>query len=254
MDSRVFTSQDGMQTDFHGQHTLGATDDAPTLLGIAHRYRTFDFAESDAAGLLTNGHLHKLSFYWLTQTKRRSRHWLFALAPHLSVSSNQLQQPDLIEHDAWQLHGRLQWRRQWRQDLWLSLGLCIDDRLTDYRAYPMVAANWRPSDALHFDVGFPTTRIALHPSDTWRLQINLDAAGGEWRVYDKASATYSDFHFRAWRAELGMTANLASGDQIGLFWGREFRRRWRYALSDGATETGTGESAALVSLRLARSW
>jgi len=214
-----------------------------------HRYRTISFdARMPRADF--NGDVHEVELglhAWRTAGPHRRT---LTLRPGIAVSSNVLKNPAALNSKA--LGGRFQWFEYIAQTAsvnWL-LGLGIDDRFGEYRAYPLAGLTWEPHPGTSLQLAYPDTRIIQRLTATTTLSLNVAPDGGEWRVHNKSMEKEADFHWENWRTTFAMRWTQPRGWGIELQGGMLFHQAMRVPLENGVTLATELDDAAFASFAL----
>ncbi|TQV72699.1 hypothetical protein FKG94_18600 [Exilibacterium tricleocarpae] len=227
--------------------------------GFAHRYRAYEFEETQAPGsgadqLQTNGDVHQLSVRRQWRQERGDAGWLAGVAPLLSVSSNLLKNPDAIGSDAWQVHGYAEYRRRLDRNWQWLLGACADDRFDHYRIYPLAGLIWQPNADWELRLAFPDSRIQFTPAPRWQLYLSAAPNGAAWQVYNEELDQLSRLRYRSWRLRFGALWQVGRQWQVGAEWGADTERKFDFRRTAGDRQSTAADTARYGALRVTWRW
>ena len=212
-----------------------------TSVGFDYRYTILGF--EGAARPDTNGHLHSIIVPITGRDDRQDRTVEYYLAPALSVSSNALKNPDLIDADALQLRAGL-WYRKAVDDrqAWFA-GLRADYRFGPYRLYPVAGYCWKPDDTWQFQLAFPDFSITRYFTGGVSIGLFASPDGNRWHVFNKDKTRQSDFAYNAIVSGISVDwqINRSVGLSIGII--SHSRRRLSYLDETGISQETSASSA-----------
>ena len=212
-----------------------------TSVDFDYRYTILGF--DGAARPDSNGHLHAIIVPITGRDDRQDHTLVYYLAPALSVSSNALKDPDLIDADALQLRAGL-WYRKAVDDrqAWFA-GLRADYRFGPYRLYPVAGYCWKPDDMWQFQLALPDFSITGHLTDAISVDLFVSPDGNRWHVFNKDKTRQSDFAYNAIVSGISLDwqLNQSVGLSIGII--SHSRRRFSYLDETGTTQDTSANSA-----------
>ena len=227
---------------------------AINFFGFSHKYKAFDFGETQQSALQTNGHLHQLMARWYLSSKEGRRQWTFGLAPLLSVSSNQLKKVDRINRDSWQLHGFFEYRIALDKQSHWFFGACIDDRFDHLKLYPLLGVSGSLNNQLDFKLAYPDSSIGIKIAPRWRFTASVSPAGNKWEVYNEALARHSLFQYRGWQGKLTLFWQPEKDWRLSAEFGKEFQRRFKFSQVVTDRRVVDAESAEYLAINIAWYW
>ena len=117
-------------------------------IGLNFQYTIIDV--DDSITPMSNGHLHSWDFPVSWHLQKPAYTLDYFLAPVLSVSSNVLKNPDLIDSDAMQLWSGVVYKKDISENNAWLIGLRSDHRFGPYRVYPVAGVCWQPDENWRF--------------------------------------------------------------------------------------------------------
>jgi len=195
-----------------------------------------------------NGDLHTLHLAGSWQRPLAGGSLQLAIAPAISVSSNALKNPDVIDEDSVQLWGAALWRGRGPRWDWI-LGVAHDYRFGEARAYPLAGMAWE-GERVSLWATYPDVVLDWSISDSWSASVSVAPDGNQWQAFDRPLERSSDFRRQAWQTELRIAYRWRSGLRLGLAAGRFWDQRWRFDLEDGERLRTDSEDSAYVGLRV----
>ena len=159
------------------------------------QYTIVDF--DDSITPMTNGHLHSWDFPVSFNRKGRDHTIEYYLAPVISVSSNGLKNPDLINSESLQLWaGAIYIKDMNKESAWL-LGLRSDHRFGPYRVYPVAGVCWQPNKDWQLQLALPDFSIRRYFSNGINIRLFAEPDGNKWHVFSADTVNSSDFVYNA---------------------------------------------------------
>lgn len=217
------------------------------------RSMTFDFdyqytivGYDDLVQPMTNGHLHSLGFPVGWRSKGKDFSLDYYLAPVISVSSNALKNPDLLDREALQVWTGLIYTKELsRESSWL-LGFRSDYRFGPYHIYPVAGFCWRPDANWQLQLALPDFSIRRLYSNGIIIKLFAEPDGNKWHVFSEDTTTSSDFFYNAIVTGLSIEWQVNSKLLLELNAIRHSRREFSFTLEDGTTaDTGARSSTGL---------
>jgi len=219
----------------------GSSGEKTTSVDFDYRYTILGF--DGAARPDTNGHLHAIIVPITGRDDRQDHTLVYSLAPALSVSSNALKDPGLLDADALQLRAGL-WYRKAADDrqAWFA-GLRADYRFGPYRLYPVAGYCWKPDDTWQFQLAFPDFSITRHFTGGISVDLVVSPDGNRWHVFNKDKTRDSDFGYNAIVSGISIDwqINRSVGLSIGII--SHSRRRFSYLDETGISQDTSASSA-----------
>lgn len=196
---------------------------------------------------MTNGHLHSLAFPVSWRRKGADYILDYYLAPVISVSSNALKNPELLDREALQLWTGMMYKKNLNQrSAWL-LGFRSDHRFGPYHIYPVAGICWRPDTNWRLQLALPDFSIRRFFSNGINVKLFAEPDGNKWHVFSEDTTSSSDFIYNA------IVTGLSIEWQINPAVWLEFRavkhsgREFSFELEDGTlVETQAQSSTGLA--------
>jgi hypothetical protein len=227
--------------ELHSRLTYSGTQ---SITGFDADYRYSSFQFSSDVSPMTNGHLHSISLpvsHWRSDDTSAVS---FHLVPVLSVSSNVLKDPGLIDQDALQLWtGLIYSHTAGRDNAWF-VGFRSDHRFGPYRAYPVAGYCWRPTARVQLQLAVPDFKIRYHDSNI-SISLSLAPEGNRWHVYNRDKTQSSDFFYSATVATISIAWSLNNSFSFELGISHQANREFSFVTADNTVletdaESGTG--------------
>jgi len=222
--------------------------DSGAALGVGHEYNALDIAQPGLPQPQANGDLHTLHLASQWRTKLAGGDFRVAAAPAVSVSSNALKNPDVLNSDSLQLWGAALYSRPAGGVRW-TVGAARDFRFGEGRLYPVAGIEWQ-NDTVWLRATYPDVQLAWRLSDRWVLKGELGPDGNAWQAFRRDLRREDTFHREAWGAQLGLVHRFGKGLQIGFLAGLHWDQRWQYRLQDGSLASPRGDSSAFLGVHL----
>jgi hypothetical protein len=217
------------------------SDEKTSSVDFDYRYTILGF--DDAARPDTNGHLHSITVPVTGRVDREDRTAVYYLAPALSVSSNALKDPALLDADALQLRAGL-WYRKVIDDkrAWFA-GLRADYRFGSYRLYPLAGYCWKPDPAWQLQLALPDFSITRYFAGGFSIGLFASPDGNRWHVFNKDKTRESDLTYNA--IVSGISVDWQINRSVGLSAGiiSHNRRRLSYLDETGISQETSASSA-----------
>ena len=224
--------------------TTSNKQDHSTAIDFNWQYTIVNLDDSTTA--MTNGHLHSLDFPVSWQRKDSSHTLDYYLAPVISVSSNALKNPDLLDSEALQLWAGMVYKNEMgKKSAWL-LGVRADHRFGPYRVYPVAGVCWQPDANWQLQLALPDFSIRRFFSKGINMRIYAEPDGNKWHVFSDDTTENSDFFYNA------IVTGISLEWQINPTFWLEFSaikhsgRDFSFTLEDGTQhDTGAASSTGL---------
>jgi hypothetical protein len=196
---------------------------------------------------MTNGHLHSWDFPVSWHSKGTDYTLDYYLAPVISVSSNVLKNPDLLDREAMQLWtGMIYNKHMDHESTWL-LGFRSDHRFGTYRLYPVAGFCWRPNADWQLQLVLPDFSIRRSFSNGINIKLFASPDGNKWHVFNKETTRNSDFFYNAIVSGLTVEWLINSTVSLELNVVEHLRRRFSFVLDDGTLiETNARSSTGVA--------
>ena len=231
--------------------TTSNKQDHSTAIDFNWQYTIINLDDSTTA--MTNGHLHSLDFPVSWQRKDSSHTLDYYLAPVISVSSNALKNPDLLDSEALQLWAGMVYKNEMgKKSDWL-LGVRADHRFGPYRVYPVAGVCWQPDANWQLQLALPDFSIRRFFSKGINMRLYAEPDGNKWHVFSDDTTENSDFFYNA------IVTGISLEWQINPTFWLEFSaikhsgRDFSFTLEDGtqlvtgaASSTGLEVSAGII--------
>jgi hypothetical protein len=213
-------------------------------LGFDMLYTIMDF---DLITPMTNGHLHTWDLSVNGSYKKKGSEIFYNVTPALSVSSNALKRPSLIDDEALQLKTGMVYKKDIHQGYAWVIGFMSDHRFGDYRLYPVAGVCWKPSENWLLQLALPDFSIRKLFSSEISLTFYVAPEGNQWHVFSDDEQRDSDLTYNA--IVTGITAQwlIAPTISLNLNLEQQTRREFSVVLDDNSLiEPGAGSSMGLT--------
>ena len=232
----------GQRTDINGLWDPG--EPGGFAIGYSHQYDSLDI-DLEGDETLSNGHHHTIALplHWHREISGGDMMTL-SLAPAISVSSNVLKDPGLVDNGAVQLWGSALYRIGEGSLDWL-LGINHDYRFGDSKVYPVAGGEWA-NETTTVRLTYPDIMANWRPAERWSFEASVSPDGNLWRVWDRDKIIDSDFRREAWRAELRLLYRLPRGWRIGFTAGHTWDTAWKFKASTPGVVRSDGENQSFI--------
>ena len=201
----------------------------------------------DTVSPMTNGHLHSWDFPVSWHRKGADYKLDYYLAPVLSVSSNAMKNPDLLDREALQLWTGMVYKKDLNQQSAWLLGFRSDHRFGPYRVYPVAGVCWQPDTNWQLQLALPDFSIRRFFSNGINIKLFAEPDGNKWHVFSKDETSSSDFIYNAIVTGLSIEWRINSTVRLELNAIKHSRREFNFSLEDGTpVETGARPSTGLT--------
>jgi hypothetical protein len=219
--------------------------DHAMAIGFNFQYTIFGFNNNIQP--MTNGHLHSWNFPVSWRSKGTDYTLDYYLAPVISVSSNSLKNPALLERDSMQLWTGMIYKKKLNmKSAWL-IGFRSDHRFGPYRVYPVAGFCWQANTNWQLQLALPDFSIRRSFSNGINIKLFAQPDGNKWHVFSKDETIDSDFIYNAIVTGLSIEWRIKSTVKLELSAVKHSRREFSFALEDGTqVETGAKSSTGLV--------
>ena len=241
---KQFFSQRGLTSDL----AVSSSKEQSAAIGFNFQYTIVDF--DDSIQPMTNGHLHNWNFPVSIQS-RSSEHTLdYYLAPVISVSSNGLKKPELLDHEALQLWAGAVYREEFSEESDWLLGFRADHRFGLYRVYPVAEICWQPDKDWQLQLALPDFSISRYFPNGITITLFAGPEGNSWRVFSADTMNSSDFIYNTIVSGVSIAWQLNPAVSFALDVLQHSAREFSFALEDGTqietdAQSSTGFSVSL---------
>ena len=199
----------------------------------------------DSINAMTNGHLHTWDFPLEGRLGNADSNLFYNITPALSVSSNALKNPRLIDSNSLQFYAGMVYKKNISEaSAWL-LGLMSDHRFGSYKAYPVVGICTRLSRDWELQLALPDFNIRKNFNSGLSLTLFAKPVGNQWHVFDKDVTRDSNFTYNAIAAGLSAQWNISTSINMSLVIEHQTDRQFSFVLDDNSfveleAESGKG--------------
>lgn len=218
------------------------------VASFGHEYNALDITLAGDARPQTNGDLHTLHLGSQWRKPLNVGELRLALAPALSVSSNALKNPEVLEGDSLQLWGAALYTRPIGNFAWVA-GVAHDYRFGEARYYPAIGVEWR-SETVQLRAVYSDVQLDWEIIGGWRLEGKIAPDGNEWRAFSRDLREADDFRREAWKAQLSLLYRFDNGIEIGCLAGVNWNQQWRYRSQGGSLAVRKSADNAYMGVRL----
>lgn len=224
---------------------VNSEQDHAMAIDFNFQYTIFGFDNSISP--MTNGHLHSWDFTVSWHNKGADYTFDYYLAPVISVSSNSLKNPELLERDSVQLWTGMVFKKELNPESAWLLGFRSDYRFGPYRVYPVAGLCWQPDANWQLQLALPDFSIHRFFSNGINIKLFAGPNGNKWHVFSKDETKNSDFFYNAIVTGLSIEWRINSTVWLELSAIKHSRREFSFALDDGTLiETGAKSSTGLT--------
>ncbi|MCK4707312.1 MAG: hypothetical protein KAU21_01755, partial [Gammaproteobacteria bacterium] len=157
-------------------------------------YTIMDF---DLITPMTNGHLHTWGLSLTASHKKDGAEILYNVTPAISISSNALKNPELINDESLQLKTSLIYKKNLPRKLAWVFGFMSDYRFGDYRLYPLAGVCWQPAQDWLLQLALPD--FSIHKTFSSGISLTLYTApkGNKWQVFSRDMQRNSELTYNS---------------------------------------------------------
>lgn len=207
-------------------------------------YTIMDF---DMIKPMTNGHLHTLDLSVIGSYKKNGAEIFYKVTPAISVSSNALRDPSLIDGEALQLKTGLVYKKDLHRKYAWVVGFMSDHRFGDYRLYPVAGVCLQPSAGWLLQLALPDFSIRKTFSSGISLTLYAAPEGNQWHVFSEDEQRNSDFTYNAIVTGIAAQWPISPTISLSLDFEKQTRREFSFVLDDNSlVEPGAGSSTGLT--------
>ena len=220
---------------------INSEQDQSMAVDLNFQYTIVDFDNSIAP--MTNGHLHSWDFPVSWYRKGADYALTYYLAPVVSVSSNALKNPDLLDTDALQLWAGAVYKKELDPESAWLLGLRSDHRFGPYRVYPVAGFCWQPNGNWQLQLALPDFSISHFFSNGINIKLFAEPDGNKWHVFNKDTTSSSDFIYNAVVTGLSIEWQINPTVSLEFIAVKNSEQEYSFALDDG-TQVDTGAQSS----------
>lgn len=209
-------------------------------------YTIMDF---EAITPMTNGHLHTWDLSLNGIYKSNDSEVVYRITPALSVSSNVLKHPDLINGDSFQLKTALLYKTGFNQKYEWIIGFMSDHRFGDYLLYPVTGVCWQPADDWLLQLALPDFSIRKTIYHGINLLFYAAPEGNQWNVYSKDRQLNSDLTYNAITTGISVQWEVMPNFELSIDYENQTRREFSIVLDDNVLINPNAESTRGLTVR-----
>jgi len=236
------------QRDLNSDLTVSRSKAQSVAIGFNFQYTFVDF--DDSLTPMTNGHLHNWNFPVGVHRKSSNYRLDYYLAPVISVSSNGLKNPDLLDHDSLQLWAGATYRKDISEESSWLLGFRSDHRFGPYRVYPVAGICWQPNEDWQLQLALPDFSIDRYFSNGIKIKLFAGPEGNQWHVFSADTINSSDFIYNAIVSGISIEWQLKPTVNVALDVIKHSAREFSFALDDGTQVETNAQSSTGFSVSL----
>ncbi len=215
-------------------------------IGFNFQYTNVDLESIDA---MTNGHLHTWDFPLEGRLSSTGSELFYDITPAISVSSNALKNPELIDADGLQLNLGMVYKKNISlESAWLA-GFRSDYRFGPYKAYPVVGVCMQPARDWDLQLAVPDFSILKRINRGLSLELFAEPVGNQWHVFSKDLTRESDFGYNAIAIGLSAQWHISASINVGLVIENQTNRRLSFVLDDNTLIEVKAESSTGMMLK-----
>ena len=229
------------QRDLTSTLILSRGEEQSIAIDFNFLYTIVDF--DDSITPMTNGHLHNWNFPVSFHRKGNDYTLDYYLAPVISVSSNGLKNPDLLDLDSLQLWAGAIYRKDLSEESSWLLGFRSDHRFGPHRVYPVAGICWQPGEGWNMQLALPDFSISRYFSNGINIKLFAGPEGNRWHVFSADTMNSSDFIYNAIVTGISVEWQINPTVNVALDAIQHSAREFSFALDDGTpVETGAQSS------------
>lgn len=215
-------------------------------IGFNFQYTNVDLESIDA---MTNGHLHTWDFPLEGRLSSTGSELFYDITPAISVSSNALKNPELIDADGLQLNLGMVYKKNISlESAWLA-GFRSDYRFGRYKVYPVVGVCMQPARDWDLQLAVPDFSILKRINRGLSLELFAEPVGNQWHVFSKDLTRESDFGYNAIAIGLSAQWHISASINVGLVIENQTNRRLSFVLDDNTLIEVKAESSTGMILK-----
>lgn len=215
-------------------------------MAIDFDYQYTIVSYDDLVQPMTNGHLHYLGFPVGGRSKGKDYTLDYYLSPVVSVSSNALKNPDLLDREALQMWAGIIYKKELSQESSWLLGFRSDHRFGPYHIYPVAGFCWQPNADWRLQLALPDFSIHRFFSNGIKIKLFAEPDGNKWHVFSDDTTSSSDFIYNAIVTGLSIEWQINPTAWIEFRATKHSRQEFSFTLEDGTlVDTGAESSTGL---------
>jgi len=232
--------------EFNSAWVIDSEQQHTRSIGFNFRYTIVDLESIDA---MTNGHLHTWDFPLEGRLSNTASVLFYNITPAISVSSNALKNPQLIDRDSLQLYAGMVYKKNLSLESDWFVGFRSDHRFGSYKAYPVVGVCLQPATDWSLQLALPDFSILKKFNKELSLKLFAEPVGNQWQVFSKDITRESDFTYNA--IAIGASAQwyFNTSTNVSLVLQNQSNRRFSFVLDDNTFIEAKAESSAGVMLK-----
>lgn len=180
-------------------------------IGLNTLYTIINF---DRINPMTNGHLHTWGLPIAGSYTTNETEVFYDVTPGISVSSNALKNPELINSESLQLTTSLIVQKKHNENLTWIYGFMSDYRFGDYQLYPLAGVCLEPAQGWLLQLAVPDFSIQKKFSSLFNLTFYISPEGNKWHVFSKDLQSNSELTYNS--IITGITAHWSVTPSIEL--------------------------------------
>jgi hypothetical protein len=198
-------------------------------LGFNFRYTIVDLESINA---MTNGHMHTWDFPLEGRLDNTDSNLFYNITPAISVSSNALKNPELIDSDSLQLYAGMVYKKNISDGgAWL-LGFNSDHRFGSDKVYPVVGICMQLANNWDLQLALPDFNILKNFNNGLSLKLFAEPVGNQWHVFSKDTTRESNFTYNAIATGLSAQWSISRSINISLVIENQTHRQFSFVLDD----------------------
>lgn len=192
-------------------------------------YTIMDF---DLITPMTNGYLHTWGLSLAGSYDQTGADIFYKLTPAISVSSNALKNPELMNSESLQLKTGLIYKKNlYREHTWV-LGFMSDYRFGEYRLYPLAGICWQPAQGWLLQLALPDFSIRKTFSNGINLTLYTAPEGNKWHVFSKDMQRNSELSYSTIVSGITAQWSITSSIELSLDFEKQTGREFSIVLDD----------------------
>ena len=213
-------------------------------IGFNFQYTIVDLESINAQ---SNGHLHTWDFPFEGRLSKADSMLFYTMTPALSVSSNALKNPELIDSDSLQLYAGLVYKKHFSPGNAWFLGFNSDHRFGPHKTYPVVGVCMSPASDWILQLALPDFSILKIFNRGLSLKLFANPIGNQWHVFSKDLTQESDFTYNAIAIGLSAQWRINTSVVVSLDIENQTNRQLSFVLEDNTfINTKAGSSMGLI--------
>ena len=195
----------------------------------------------------SNDHLHTWDFPFEGHLSKANSILFYNITPALSVSSNALKNPELIDSDALQLRAGLVYKKHFSPGYDWLLGINSDHRFGAYKTYPVVGVCMSPASDWILQLALPDFNIQKIFNRGFSLKLFANPIGNQWHIFSKDLTQESNFTYNAIAIGLSAQWRINASLVVSMDIENQTNRQLSFELEDNTfINTKAGSSLGLI--------